>query len=140
MTVAKSGGRPPLNPNLKKTNHSIPCTNTQWNKMLAAARAAGSSLPEVTRQLWDFYLGVDGASFPKRAPSNHRADPSTLLPADAHHFDVSCDDRPDCRIPQHHAPEDTPSPTLSPTTTPEPWKTPSGAPTATSSATASPPN
>jgi hypothetical protein len=31
---------------------------------------------------------------------------SDLLPADEHHFDVSCDDRPDCMIPQHHAMED----------------------------------
>lgn len=29
------------------------------------------------------------------------------LPADEHHFDVvSCDDRPYCTIPQHHAMED----------------------------------
>lgn len=28
------------------------------------------------------------------------------LPADEHHYDVSCDDRPYCEIPQHHALED----------------------------------
>lgn len=30
------------------------------------------------------------------------------LPADEHHYDVSCDDRPYCEIPQHHAVEDMP--------------------------------
>lgn len=28
------------------------------------------------------------------------------LPADEHHYDVSCDDRPHCVIPEHHALED----------------------------------
>lgn len=30
------------------------------------------------------------------------------LPADEHHYDVSCDDRPDCLIAEHHALEDLP--------------------------------
>jgi len=30
------------------------------------------------------------------------------LPADEHHYDVACDDRPHCQIPQHHALEDMP--------------------------------
>lgn len=32
-----------------------------------------------------------------------KARKSAALPADEHHFDTSCDDRPYCRIPQHHA-------------------------------------
>jgi hypothetical protein len=39
---------------------------------------------------------------------NFGEDLNALLPADKHHFDVSCDDRPDCVIPQHHAMEDMP--------------------------------
>lgn len=35
----------------------------------------------------------------------HQAE-ETPLPADEHHYDVFCDDRPYCRIPQHHALED----------------------------------
>lgn len=31
---------------------------------------------------------------------------SDVLPADQHHFDVSCDDRPYCEIREHHALED----------------------------------
>jgi hypothetical protein len=37
---------------------------------------------------------------------NFGEDASSPLPADEHHFDVSCDDRPDCVIRQHHAMED----------------------------------
>lgn len=33
-------------------------------------------------------------------------DRGAMLPADEHHFDVACDDRPNCVIPQHHALED----------------------------------
>lgn len=39
-----------------------------------------------------------------RGPSTNSK--TSALPADGHHFDVSCDDRPDCEIPQHHAMED----------------------------------
>lgn len=33
-------------------------------------------------------------------------DDAEALPADEHHYDVSCDDRPYCEIPEHHAMED----------------------------------
>jgi hypothetical protein len=42
-------------------------------------------------------------------PELHRPiTPAEALPADEHHYDTSCDDRPYCEIPQHHALEDMP--------------------------------
>lgn len=43
---------------------------------------------------------------PEPGPRYVIADERDALPADEHHFDVSCDDRPDCLIPAHHAMED----------------------------------
>jgi hypothetical protein len=44
----------------------------------------------------------------RRAGEPSAATQTEALPADEHHYDTSCDDRPYCAIPQHHALEDMP--------------------------------
>lgn len=79
-----------------------------WIRLTERERFATAVFEELRAGNIEFRLGPLALMAEAAASERRGADRSEALPADEHHYDVSCDDRPDCLIAEHHALEDLP--------------------------------